>query len=119
MIEERQENENDYQIKDSGERKQFNGGMVRDTSDNKVDYTLIRDGVMYKRWAIHMTKGAQKYEKRNWMKANGLEELDRFKESAARHFEQWLNGDVDEDHGAAVMFNINGYETLKSKLNDK
>jgi len=109
----------DFQIKDSGERKQFNGGMVRDISDNKIDYTLIRDGVMYKRWADHMTKGAKKYAKRNWMLADGQEELDRFKESAARHFEQWLNGDVDEDHGAATFFNINGYETLKSKINGK
>lgn len=106
-------------IKDSGKRKEFSGGMVRDTSEEKIDYLLIRDGVMYKRWAIHLNKGAKKYAKRNWMLASGQEELDRFKESAARHFEQWINGDTDEDHASACYFNINGYETLKQKLNEK
>jgi hypothetical protein len=106
-------------IKDSGKRKEFKCGMVRDTSEEKIDYLLIRDGVMYKRWAIHLNKGAKKYAKRNWMLANGQEELERFKESACRHFEQWLNGDIDEDHAAAVFFNINGVEYVKNKLNEK
>jgi hypothetical protein len=108
-----------FTIKDSGKRKEFNGGMVRDITEGKIDYLLIRDGVMYKRWAEHLTKGAVKYEKRNWMKATGEEELSRFKESAARHFEQWLNGDTDEDHAAAVFFNINGAEYLKQNSNEK
>lgn len=109
----------EFKIKDSGERKKFDSGMVRDITEGKIDFLLIRDGVMYKRWAEHLTKGAIKYAKRNWMKAEGEEELNRFKESAARHFEQWLAGNVDEDHAAAVFFNINGAEYIKNKLNDK
>lgn len=104
-----------FEIKDSGKRAEFKGGMVRDVADDKIDWTLIRDGVMFKRWAIHLTNGAKKYAKRNWLLASGQEELDRFRESAARHFEQWLNGEADEDHASAVYFNINGYETLKNK----
>ena len=99
-----------YAIKDSGERKQFDSGMVRDTTRDKVDYLLVRDGPMYERWARHMTLGAAKYSKRNWMKADGQEDLTRFQESAIRHFEQWLKGETDEDHAAAVFFNINGAE---------
>lgn len=50
------------------------------------------------------------------MKAAGLEEMERFRESAARHFFQWMRGDTDEDHAAAVVFNLNGYEYVKDKL---
>ena len=107
----------DFVVKDSGKRQEFNGGMVRDTTEGKTDYSLVLDGPMFDRWAIHLTKGAVKYAKRNWMKAAGQEELDRFRESALRHFIQWFRGDVDEDHASAVFFNINGAETTKEKLN--
>jgi hypothetical protein len=101
-------------MRDSGERQMFDSGMVRDVSDGKVDYLLLRDGPMLERWAVHMTLGSYKYTKRNWMLASGDAEYERFRESAARHFEQWLRGDTDEDHGAAVFFNINGAEYVKS-----
>lgn len=105
-----------FTIKDSGQRTEFASGMVRDVTEGKVDYSLLRDGPMFLRWAIHLTKGAVKYAKRNWTKAAGQEEYERFKESAARHFEQWINGDTDEDHAAAVFFNINGAEYVKGRL---
>lgn len=105
-----------YDIKDSGKREEYAGGMVRDTAEGKVNYLLVRDGPMFERWAQHLTAGAKKYTKRNWMKAEGNEELDRARESAARHFEQWMNGDTDEDHAAAVYFNINEVEYIKTKL---
>jgi hypothetical protein len=107
---------NDFVIKDSGERAQFSSGMVRDITEGKTDYSLVLDGPMFVRWAIHMTKGAIKYAKRNWMKAEGEEELARFRESALRHFLQWYQGDTDEDHASAVFFNINGAEYVKGKL---
>lgn len=103
-------------IKDSGQRKEFASGMVRDTTESKIDYTLIFDGPMLERWALHMTKGAAKYSKANWMLAAGQEELDRFKESALRHFIQWFRGDTDEDHASAVFFNINGACYVQDKL---
>lgn len=111
--------QNQFVIKDSGKRKEFNSGMVRDINDDKLDFLLVRDGPMFLRWVAHVTKGAIKYAKRNWMKASGEEELNRFKESAARHFEQWLRGDTDEDHASAVFFNINGYEYVKEKIKQK
>lgn len=103
-------------IKDSGERLHFDSGMVRDTQEGKTLYHLLRDGPMFQRWAAHLTGGAVKYDERNWMKAEGQAELDRFIASACRHFEQWLRGDTDEDHAAAVFFNINGAEYVKAKL---
>jgi len=104
------------EIKDSGKRQEFGGGMVRDTTEGKTDFTLALDGPMFQRYAEHLTKGAQKYEKRNWMKADDQEALDRFRESALRHLMQWLRGDRDEDHAAAVWFNINGAEYVRAKL---
>ena len=103
-------------IKDSGKREQFGSGMVRDTAEGKTNYLLTRDGPMYERWAEHLTAGAQKYAKRNWMLAVGVEEYDRAMESAARHFDQWLRGDDDEDHAAAVFFNINEVEFMRAKF---
>jgi hypothetical protein len=105
-----------FTIKDSGERHQFDSGMVRDVTEGKTDFTLILDGPMLKRWAEHMTRGAAKYSKRNWMQAAGEAELDRFKESAFRHFMQYMEGHTDEDHAAAVMFNINGAEYVRGKM---
>jgi len=103
-------------IKDSGERVQM-AGMVRDTTKGKIRYDLVvGDGPMFKRWAQHLTDGAVKYAARNWMGAKSQEELERFRESALRHFIQWYTGELDEDHAAAVFFNINGAEYVKNRI---
>src|SRR3990167_11259897 len=105
-----------FEVKDSGKREEFESGMVRDTTEGKTDYMLAFDGPMFKRWAEHLTKGAKKYEKRNWMKAQGQAELDHAMESLGHHFIQYLDGDKDEDHAAAIFFNINLIEYIKEKL---
>jgi len=105
----------DFVVKDSGERMKFASGMQRDTTAGKTRYDLNFDGPMFDRLAVHLTKGAVKYEPRNWMKASGPEEQERFRQSAIRHFIQWMRGDQDEDHAAAVFFNINGYEYVKEQ----
>ena len=108
-----------FVVKDSGARKEFNSGMVRDTATDKTNYSLVFDGPLLERWAKHLTLGAAKYSNRNWMKAEGNEELERFRESAVRHFIQWYRGDTDEDHAAAVVFNINGSEYVQEKMKGK
>lgn len=109
----------EFTIKDSGAREQFESGMVRDTADEKTDFTLALDGPMFKRLADHLTKGAKKYAARNWMLARGEAEYQRFRASALRHFLQWFWGDTDEDHAAAVFFNINGAEYVKPFLTNE
>lgn len=111
----------DYEVKDSGKREEFDSGMVRDTSEGKLDYFRILEGPMLDRWADHLAKGAIKYPDvdmgvANWTLAGGPTELHRFKVSALRHMIQWMRGDTDEDHAAAVMFNINGAEYVKEKM---
>jgi hypothetical protein len=105
-----------FVVKDSGQRKEFESGMVRDTDDSKTYWSLVASGPMLRRWAEHLTGGARKYARDNWMLATGDEELARFRESAFRHFMQWWYGADDEDHAAAVYFNINGAEFVKEKL---
>lgn len=107
-----------FETKDSGERATFEGGMVRDTARSKLRPDLVLDGPMFRRWVALMTRGAVKYEARNWMKAAGEAEYERFRESAVRHFMAWYDGVPDnEDHGAAVFFNINGAEFVNDSLN--
>ena len=101
--------------KDSGKRVEFESGMRRDTQEGKPRYDLIELDFL-KRWAELMSRGAEKYGENNWRKANSEEELQRFRASGFRHFIQWLNGETDEDHGAAVAFNIAAADYIKRKL---
>ena len=121
-----------FVVKDSGQRTQFDSGMVRDLSEHKNRPDLVRDGPMFQRWVRLMTNGAKKYAARNWMRASGQAEYERFLESADRHFNIWFTWrmyginieDPDnptteplaEDHAAAVMFNVNGAEYVKAKM---
>ena len=106
---------NDFKIKDSGKRMQFSTGMQRDPDESKIRYDLIYLP-MLTRWAEHMSKCAIKYSPRNWEKAETPAELDRFLQSAFRHFIQWFEGQDEEDHASACWFNICGAEMVKLKL---
>ncbi len=112
---ERGEGVKDYKIKDSKKRKVFSTGMQRD-SENKILYDLIPLFII-DRFAAHLTKGAKKYQKRNWEKACTEEELERFIASADRHFAAWLRGEEDEDHVSALIFNLAGAEMVIAKMN--
>lgn len=101
--------------KDSGKRQEYSTGMKRDVQTNKPRYDLL-DMPMLKRWAELMSRGAEKYGEENWRLASTEEELKRFKASFLRHAFQYFNGDTDEDHAAACMFNIAGAEMVKAKL---
>lgn len=111
-----------FVTKDSGEREAYPTGMVRDTRADKPrhDLTLPLD-LPYEaqfdtRCARLMARGAEKYGERNWELAETPEELARFKDSAHRHMKKWLAGETDEDHAAAVWFNIQAAETVKWKI---
>lgn len=106
----------EFVVKDSGQRQDYASGMRRDVEDGKADYELVFDGPLIDRLAEHLTKGAKKYGRKNWQNANSQEELERFRRSAIRHFRQWLRGDMDEDHFAAVVFNLNAAEYVKEKI---
>ena len=106
-----------YETKDSGKRVEFPSGMNRDTDENKPRYDLI-DEPMLTRWAELMARGAVKYGEDNWKLANSEEELKRFRASGFRHFMAWIRGDEDEDHAAAILYNIAAAEYVKKRLTD-
>lgn len=111
-----------YTTKDSGKRQNYSSGMNRDVQEGKPDFYLCLtdqpyDEQLLTRWAALMERGAHKYGRRNWQLANSEEELERFKSGAFRHFIQWMTDyDNEEDHAAAVLFNINAAEYVKYKL---
>lgn len=109
-----------FRVLDSGERKEYDSGLRRDTTEGKPDYTLI-PRFLFPRWAQHMLLGAVKYGRENWKKAGGSpesaqEELERFQSSALRHMFQWIDGDTDEDHACAVMFNVSVAEYIADRI---
>lgn len=112
----------EFITKDSGERLNFESGMQRDTEENKPRFDLLMalddnyETCLLTRWARLLDRGSKKYSQRNWEKANSVEEFDRFKSSAYRHFMQLMMGETDEDHFAAVLFNLNGMVYLMNKL---
>lgn len=112
----------DFVVKAGGPQTVGAGGMVRSSAGGKTDFSLPLDGVMFERWAEHLTRATRpptSYPKRNWMLAlRGTDGeraavMERAKESAVRHFIQWWRGDRDEDHGAALYFNVNLFETMR------
>lgn len=111
-----------FVTKDSGQRFTFESGMQRDTQEGKARFDLLfpldvpYDDQFLTRVAELLARGAEKYDERNWEQAEGMVEMNRFKASAARHFAQWMSGELDEDHAAAVVFNLLGAETLKWKM---
>lgn len=104
------------------EQETFSSGMKRKTQAHKPRFELIiplsqrYDETLLYRWAKLMQKGTKEYSDRNWEQANSPEEIERFKAAAFRHFMQWLQGEEDQDHAAAILFNINGAEYVKGQL---
>ena len=109
----------DFDTLDSGDREQWESGMKRDVTEGKTLWHLTASGPMLKRWAELMTRGAVKYGEDNWLHADSEEEYDRFRSSAYRHFMQWYYGlNPEEDHAAGVIFNLDGAEYVRERLDN-
>jgi hypothetical protein len=117
---------NDFQVKDSGSREELGNGFVRDTEDGKADFARVLriNGLdllpaeFLERWGAHMVKGAEKYGPDNWRQAEGEYAMERFARSATRHLRQLIRGDRDEDHAAAVAFNVAAMEYVRANLKE-
>lgn len=92
------------EIKDSGERTQFQSGAVRDMHEGKGDMVSIPwESIL--RLSKHYENGAKKYERWNYRKGISLSS---YIDSACRHLAKYQCGCDDEDHLAAAAFNILG-----------
>lgn len=58
----------EFKTKDSGKRVKFAGGMMRDTSEGKPDFTLIWYPFLV-RLAELLGRGVEKYGRDNWKNA--------------------------------------------------
>ena len=93
-------------------------GVNRSDPAGKPDYTLV-DLRMLERWAAHMTAHIASKGRNNWRNADTMDDLERFRASAWRHFVAWQRGDTDEDHAAALFFNVAGAELAARRLEAK
>lgn len=107
-----------FKTKDSGKRVKFDSGFQRDVNTGKPRFDLIPHELLT-RLAELYTRGAEKYDAQNWRKATTEEEVNRFKESAWRHFVAWSAGIEDEDHAIASLWNIISYEWHTKHKNEK
>lgn len=100
-------------LKDSGLRETYSTGMQREPDTGRGRYDLISP-IALKALAIHMERGAIKYNDRNW--ENGGK-LSRHLNSAMRHLQQYLEGDRSEDHLSACSYNTFAITHVKEMIN--
>ncbi len=94
-----------YKTKDSGTRRTFDTGSVRDAATGKGRYDLVSP-IALLRVALLYERGAVKYDPRNWEKG---QPLTVFLDCAIRHLQKHLAGFRDEDHMAAACWNTMGF----------
>lgn len=94
--------ENGYKILDSGERREFSSGAVRDMAFGKGRMDLLPwDAII--EVSKHCEAGALKYGEHNV--DNGLP-LHSFCDSGARHLAKFIAGHDDENHLIAACWNL-------------
>lgn len=89
-------------MKTTDRQQSFNTGAIRDTADNKPRPELISP-YFINALGNWLSKGANKYEDRNWEK--GIP-ISRCVASLLRHTMSFMMGLTDEDHEAAIACNI-------------
>lgn len=78
--------------------------LLREDKSQKPDFTYV--GVMYGAFSRVLGRfqmGERKYARLNW---RNCEDPQTYKESAIRHFNQYLNNQTEEDHLGAAAANI-------------
>lgn len=99
-------------VKDSGERRDFGTGSVRDMCAGKGRMDLLPFYALI-RLSKHFENGAVKYGDRNWELGVPLA---TYVDSALRHCFKLMMGLDDEDHAAAVMWNIACYIETERRI---
>lgn len=89
-------------IHDSGIRRSFDTGAVRDIQEGKGRYDLLPWDAIHE-LAIHCEEGALKYGERNCEKGIPIHSL---VDSGIRYLSCYLRGMKDEPHLRAALWNI-------------
>lgn len=98
------------ELPDSGERREFSTGSVRDIRDGKGRYDLISPIAMAS-LAKRMEDGMQKYGERNWEKGQNLMS---YIDSCIRHINNFITDRMTntisaEDHISAAFWNLHSF----------
>lgn len=88
-------------LKDSGSRRSFSTGSVRDVAEGKGRFDLLPYRALTLA-ALQMERGASKYGSRNWEKG---QPLGVYFSSMLRHLWKWWLGYQDEPHLDAFVWN--------------
>ena len=99
-------------ILDSGTRRTFSTGSVRDMQEGKGDMASIPwESIL--RLSRHYEAGAKKYDRWNFRK--GIP-VSSFIDSAMRHLAKYQCGEDDEDHLSAAAFNVLGAMLMENAM---
>lgn len=95
-----------------GKVTKFKSGAIRDTQEGKVDFVETISFTAHHRYAKYMTGKKAKYGTGNFKKGIPIES---YEQSLLRHIDKYFrnkyeNGgdEPDEDHVAAMRFNVDG-----------
>lgn len=89
-------------MQDGGSRVKHDSGALREDQNGKGAWSYIPYDAL-QRVAIWYELGAKKYAPRNWEKGLSVTECAN---AAARHLWKFMWGWKDEDHLAAVVWNV-------------
>lgn len=90
------------QFADSGERREFQTGAVRDKSSGKGRFDLLQFRAIWEVAKV-LERGAEKYDARNWEK--GIP-MSAFIDSGVRHLSRFMMDHQDEPHLAMACWNF-------------
>jgi len=106
-------------VKFSGKKDVYGPGGTRDSAKGKLRYDLVMTPFAARAIARVMTAGADNHGELNWRK--GIP-FSRLKQSAERHWNQFLLGELDEDHlahmAANILMMLDFKETGRTDLDD-
>ena len=97
-------------------------GTNRSSEEGKLRYDLCfppsdaMECSILSRWALHMTKNVESKGEANWHNASTAEDIKRFYRSAWRHWMAFIAGEDDEDHLAAILFNLQGIAYVQHRI---
>lgn len=98
-------------LKDSGDRRKFETGAVRDMAEGKGRCDLLPACALIRLSKLYEA-GAKKYDDRNWEKGIPISVMI---DSGMRHLLKYLDGQTDEDHLTAAAWNILGAMWMEEK----
>lgn len=101
-------------LPDTGERREFQTGAVRDASNGKGHFHSIPP-IALRKMAQRFEDGAAKYAKNNWMK--GIP-LSAYVDSINRHLLAIQEGQTDEDHYGALIWNACTMAWTENEINE-